>query len=382
MKRWLVAWLCAGLLPAAVLAQEQPQGPQPETPPAAPVEEAPGEQAAPASPAPQSGTTVATPTSGNASVQTPEQLAAQTGWSVMASVGSTVGHGTFIKPEQVAYVDLGVTVQPRFNFRGPGGLRLVASASASASFELTPPDSATGRRFDWSDLRFGLSSPALYELPVVGASVTPVLSLTVPATLRSWWGGSLGVLGAGVGVNRTFGAWILNYQLSGSRGFHRSLAIGPSAPSEGGDVRRDATGNPLDICRAGQQLCASAGLNTAWSVNQTVGVTWAPDPRWTGSLGVGLSHQWRYAVTSAPDEYTAPTLDEHGNPAVHTGMGRTDSLSVSLSGGYNLNDQLSLSFGVSDAGPPLSRDNKRLRFLFVEGAVASTTYSLSLSALY
>ncbi|MCI0572661.1 MAG: hypothetical protein L0Y66_18055, partial [Myxococcaceae bacterium] len=302
MKQCLVAWLCVGLLPTAGLAQETPMGTQAETPPAAetPVAEAHEEQATPASPMPAE-TSVVVPTPTNSAVQTPEQLAAQTGFRLGASLGSTVGHGTFVAPEQVGFVDMGVSVRPSYSFRGPGDLRLLASASASAAFELTPPDSATGRRFDWADLRFGLSAPGVYELPVVGASVTPSLSLTLPAALRSFWSGSLGTLGASVSVRRSLGHWMLGYHVGGSRGFHSSAAVGVEAPSQAEDVRRDATGHALDICRAGQELCASGGINTAWSLSQSLGLTWIPTERWSASVDVGLSHRWRYAVTDAPD---------------------------------------------------------------------------------
>ena len=102
---------------------------------------------------------------------------------------------------------------------------------------------------------------------------------------------------------------------------------------------------------------------------------------WYLSADLSLGTSFRYAVTNGEDEFTSEVIDADGNPVAKTGMGRSDRLGGSVSVSYDITDKLSLSFNVGSGGPPLTADNKRLRFPFFdwESAVGnSVSYSLSI----
>jgi hypothetical protein len=321
-----------------------------------------------------SGASPGSASSVSAAVLTPEQLASLTGWSFAVWSEQAASHALLVPGAAFLGSATGsLGLQPRFNFRGPGGMRLVASAAASLSFEYTPPNAPTGRRLDWSDLRLSLSAPVVVREPRTGLGVTPSVSLTLPTSLPSLFSNTLAVLGAGVSLNRNLqeGRWVLTYGLSGSRGLH---ARAEGGPAPGAALPRDPEGVPLFLCRAGAESCAGLGLNSPWMLSNRLGALFLPSERWFLSAGASLAHVWSYAAAEAADPFTSP----HARP----GMGRSDLLSLSAGAGLNLSAQWSLSAGFSFAGLPLSRDQRTLSVLEPAAWLRAAGYSLSVSALY
>jgi hypothetical protein len=371
---------CLGAVLSAGAAWAQVPAAAAEPAPVSAPAPVPAAAPAPAAAAPDAASAAKAPAA-TAALQTPEQLAAQRGWSLAASLDHAMGHGTFVAPSQLALVTARLGVQPRYSFRGPGAVRLLASANANFSLEYTRPDSATGRRVDWSDLRLGLSAPAVVREPHTGLVLTPSLALTAPISRRSRWAGTLAVLSTAASVTRVWddGRWVLSAGVGGTRGFHRSATVGPG-PGE--PVRHDAAGIPLFLPRAGQELAAALGLNSAWSASGSLSAQFQPTDAFFFTASTGLARTWRYAATDTRDPYTPPATDTQGRPVAQVGMGAQDLLSVAVGAGYSLSPWLSLALGISHAAPPRTADNRSWSVPFVRGAVGNaTTYSLSLSAL-
>jgi hypothetical protein len=304
------------------------------------------------------------------------------GWSLAAGLDHSFGHALLTPGGGWLGAAVGsLGVQPRLNFRGPAGVRLMASASASVSFEYTPPGNPTGRRFDWSDLRLGLNAPAVWRQPAWGLALTPGLSVTLPTSLRSQWAGTLGVLSAGLGLTRAHGPWQLSLQVNGARGLHRTQAVGPQAPAPGAPLRRDADGRPLYLLRAGEQLGVGPGLNTAWTLSHALGALYLPTDALFLSARAGLTHAWAYDADPLRTPGTAPARNTDGDAVVRPGMGRRDVLSLGLGAGVALGPSLSLSLGADHAGAPLTGTQQGLRVADPASWLSSLTYSLSLSAL-
>lgn len=434
MKRWLGAWLCLAV-PTAAWAEEQAPAPAEmeaagEAPAAAsgntlliatPAESGEGEAegskepkdakksaVAAVTPAAQTGegaaaapgtapgapaTVAAAETTVTASPaakatdkpvsvanMTPEQLASLGGFTYSFGLNHSVGHGTFVAPELLADVVGSLSGSVNYNFRGPFEKRYVVSAGASLSYEYTLPDNPTGRRVDWSDLRLGLQVPGLIKLPL-GITGSPSVTYTAPITLGSWWQGSAGGLSGRLGFHKSWNEKLqTSLSLGAGTGLIFSQSSGPTRPDDLATLRRDEAGNPVYICRQANTLCDSGWVNSAYNLNAGLGTTWGFMEGWYLSAGLSIGTSFRYAVTNERDEFSSDVRDADGNLVTKTGMGRSDRLGGSVSVSYDVTDKLSLSFNVGSGGPPLTADNKRLRFPFFdwESAVGnSVSYSLS-----
>lgn len=311
-------------------------------------------------------------------VMTPEQLAALTGVQFNVTLDHSLGAGTFIDSTKYAYLQGTLDVSARYAF-AISGVRLAASGRGTVMYEYTPPDASNGRRVTWRDLSFGLSAPALYKNKFTGINVTPSLSLVVPITPESWQATMITVLGAGVGLNRVFGPFIVQGSISGSRSFFAS-------PQNG--TRRsdyvDAAGNSVYIGRTGESYASVIGNNATWGLGGGLSVTFLANDELSFYASYSLRVGWRNAVTNDPnDPYNPQGMNSNGEPVADVGMGRADTVITSVGANYQLSDHWALTAYIFTAMPPRTADGKNFRFPFwaFEGAANNYSYvGLSLSA--
>lgn len=374
--------LTALLLPVWALAQATAPAATPSTPPAEGSSQTPAAAAPAADPKKP-----ANPLANAVQARTPEEQAAQSGLQVAVTLDHYLGAGTFVDPKLYSSLSGWLTIAPQYLF-SIGKQRLVASASIRGSYEYTLPDTETGRRWAIYDTRVGVSAPALFkEKALTNISFSPSLGLMLPTSLESWNAGLITSISLGLTASRSVGTFDFRASVSGSRSFYGQPASGIRNPTLNGQAApRDTNGNLLAICRGNETLCASAGMNPAWSFSAAGTIQWRATGSFLVYIGYTYLHSWRNAADGgAPDQYTPQTLTADGQPAVKPGLGDSDRTITFFGGSYQLNEHYSIDLGVYTAQAPLMPDNKHVRFPFLSfGSWADNGTSLyfTLSAAY
>jgi len=378
MKTWCAVAAAALLAPGLARAEEP--APQPATAPAA---------AAPAAAPAATATATADPAKEeekkeekkeemapqNASLMTPEQLAALGKWTFNLGMDNIVGSGTFVNAEYFGYVGTAFSLSWTKPLR-LAGKNLLFNGGTGMTVEYSRPDALNGRRVGWSDIRVGLAMPGAYKDKLTGISINPFIGATVPITLESWGQGTITNLTAGVRAIRRFGPIDLRL------GFNGGYTVNTSPY-----VRNYAAPGPDNIatalCRVSDASCGTGGLTNKFNLGTNLVALWFfnDDLLFYGTLGWNV--RWRNAATLEVDEFTPRGVDVNGNPVAQVGLRPTDITSGSLGFNYNLTDVFSVSFTLSNDGPPKTFDNKSLRNPFldlVSPANNFTNYTLSLFA--
>lgn len=321
--------------------------------------------------------------------RTPEEQANQSGFQLATTLDHYIGTGTFSDPKTYASLSAFLTIQGQYLF-GIGKQRLVASATLRGSYEYTLPDTETGRRWSTGDFRLGLSAPALFREKVTGIAFSPSIGLTLPTSLESWNARMIGALSLGVTMSRSVKMFDFRAGLTGAVSAYPTAFSGYRNPEQfdAGGLPKDSNGNLLVVCRPGEFFCASGGSNPFLSLSAFGQVNW----RVGGSLLVYVGYQyiraWKRGITDKVDGFTAPTLDENGNPAARVGLGNTDRTSSYIGGSYQLNEHYSLDLGLSTVQSPLFIDKdgvQRVRFPFLSFGAwndNATSIYFTLSAAY
>jgi len=323
------------------------------------------------------------------SARTPEEQANQTGLQVITSLDHWLGVGTFVDSKSYSYLTANLTVQPQVLF-GVKGVRLAASATLRGSYEYTLPDNDTGRRFAPADIRLGLSAPAVFrDKALTGISVTPSMGVLLPTSFESWNAGLITSLSLGAAATRSFttpvGGFDFRLSLGGSRGFFTNPVNGVrgcSTPSC--TPQRDTFGNQTVLSRPNELFSASAGMNTAWSLNLASQVNWRATGEVIVYVGYTFIKTWREAAAPNLDDMSAKGVDSNGNPVARGGYGQSDRTSAFVGASYQLNEHYSLDLGLSTVQTPLTATGQ-VRFPFFSfGALAdnSTTAYFTLTAAY
>ena len=315
---------------------------------------------------------------GEQSVQLdPEAMAKQSGFNLGVDLDHSVGAGTFVNPDYYAYVGGSLLFSGRYAFSA-GPVRLALTGRWGATLEYTQPDAETGRRFSHSDIRFGLSAPMVYKIPVLGVAITPSLGLTVPVTAESWNAGLVTNLSLGLGFFKGFKFVNLSGNLSGSKGFFLS-----SANTVKASAARDPFGNALVLCRTGETVCGYNGNNALWGLNYALSAQIMPVPWLSFGISWGMGHSWVDAGWA--DEFTPKVLDSNGVPVVQTGVVKRDRMQASVSLTWAESDHFSVTVYLSNSQQPKTADNQAFRFPFFDAlgtAMNTTSFGLTLSAFY
>ena len=212
--------------------------------------------------------------------------------------------------------------------------------------------------------------------------------MVLPTSPESWNAGLIASISLGVTASRSVGSVDFRTSVSGARAIYGKASSGYRNPLavNGGKEQRDANGNLLAICRGNETLCASAGMNPAWSFSASASIQWRATGSFLLYIGYTYLHSWRTAADGGiRDEYTSPTLTADGQPAVKTGLGESDRTVTFFGGSYQLNEHYSIDLGIYTVQTPLFPDNKTVRFPFLSfGSWADNGSSLffTLSAAY
>jgi hypothetical protein len=326
--------------------------------------------------------------SAGSAVLTPEQLAKLSGFFFSASLDHFVGIGTFVDPTKYAYLAAQVNafVSYRTQIKGRAiAFGLQPFGLNGLFYEYTPPDSSTGKRANWSDARIAVSMPALIKESFTGIVATPSFNVIFPTTPESWNAGLITRVGLGLSANRVFMSPIGMIQV-GAGGIGTFGAYRNPQRLVYKDNRRDPAGNPIVLCRTGEQVCGSFGNNPMFAIQASMGVTWSITDFLFASISYGLQPNWTYSAAPTIDEYTPKCVDTNGNPCAQTGINAGIPLqSASVSVSFNITDVISGSLYVWNWGPIYSLDMKRWRFPYWDTEGPANNYTVigfSLGATY
>lgn len=344
--------------------------------------------AAPApAPAPTTVTGEAQPTvvqSGNTEtseiIHTVEEEAARSGFQIGADLDHWLGTGTFINPNYYASFTGALSVSPAYSFK-VGGVNLRASALGRLIYEYTLPDNPTGRRIAPWDIRLGLSAPAVWKEKLTGIAVSPSIGLTIPTSPESWQAGLITSASAGVSLSRSVGMFDFSASVSGSHGFFTNPQNNLKAPNQ-----KDLQNNLVVVCRTGESVCNSPGMNTEWVVSTGGNVNWRITSALIFSVSYSYIHYWAYGLPV--DQYSPQTVDSNGHP-VAVGQGQADRTFGVFGLGYDLSDHYNVSVSASTIQTPRTMGANgqagSFRFpfwAFGNAADNSTTVNFTLSAQY
>lgn len=372
MRQLLAAVLALGLVPALALADEAPPagaGATAAAPTSAPA-------AVASSPAPAASLAPAAPTASLAATDDAKKKKAS-GFRMGVGIDHSLSHATFTKRTENSQLVGAVSLAPSYGFE-LAGINLAASANGSFSYEYTVPNGMTDRRWNYGDIALGLSAPAIFkDDKLTGIAVSPRIGFTLPISLGSWNRGTITNGSLGLGLSRAFGKVNVGASVGASKGFYKEVTRNITEEELN---KRDAQGNAIYFCRTDSDNCGLRGIPRLWSLSGGVNVGYSPIERLSLGMGLNLSTGYAYEMP-VDDEYASQKLDENGNSVIRK-TGRGDNMVGVLSASYQLTDTIGLSFSMGTGQPPLSADNKRLRFPFFSNENAedgATNYSLALS---
>ncbi|MCC6808880.1 MAG: hypothetical protein IT381_15745 [Deltaproteobacteria bacterium] len=356
-------------VPAVELAEDKPA--------AAPAEVA---TAAPASAETTTPATPATPPAGRTAVSAAvnaDQAALsgklQKAWSVMLTLSTSVGIGTFLQSQtpSAAYAGSTLTVEPGYVLSLPADYRVRLSARESFTVEYTPADNPTGRQVDYSDLLLGASA-RLYKIPTIDVDMWGSFRLPLPISLDSVQATLVTALIPGLGLSKSFewgvsAAWRMSlnirYDFVFRKNFHRfnmpiqRASADPYAPT----VYTRTTDTLVD------GGVGRGGSNTDFSISNALTVSFSPWDIVSLSFFIGIGNTFRYPITSTRDFYTP-------EDAV-VGAGRSDTVRSNIDVTITLLPQLLISAGVFTAAPPFAPDNRTLYAPFIIPQSAANNYT-------
>ena len=326
-----------------------------------------------AAPAPNKAQPASSGSLANAVVaRTPEEEAAQSGFSIVTILDHWLGMGTFVDARYYSSLAVNLNLMPRYQFTVKG-VHLAASATARMVYEYTMPDVETGRRWAFYDTSVGLSAPVLFKEKISGIGITPGLGLTIPTSPESWNAGLITGVSLSLSFSRSVKTFDFSAAVSGRRSFYARDAnvYAPANPNA-----RDQYGNLLAVCRAGESACAFNGMNGTWGASATANVAW----RVTGDVmlyaGYSFIKGWKSAASTGPSDPLNPqALDSNGNPVARVGEGQTDRTFGVFGASYQLNEHYSLDLSMTTIQTPLTATGQ-VRFPFFSfGSMADNTTS-------
>jgi hypothetical protein len=386
LRKVLAAVVCLSIIPAVATAQDDAGewraqhdhgAHAPAVTPAA--DPPPAARDAPATVSAESGTQVRV----NA---TPEERQRRDGFNWGVGLSQQMGQSTFKAAVDTENAEMLMDLKSALSLNGSygftaAGVRLSASTGGNVSYELSTPNNVRGRRFFWSDLRFGLAAPGIYKESVTGITVSPSLNLSAPISEVSQWQNVITASSVGVTLARGFGKVNTRLSLGASKTFF--YRDGPGYSADKASTIRDQNQVQLYLCRADDVHCFG-GLNPNYSLSSGLGVSWAPMEKLSLAMNFGLSKSVK--PTQPIDEYSSQaTFDGTSDPVV-VATGSSDMMTGSLSASWAFNRQVGLALSMNTAQKPFYEgESKGLRFPFYgfEGQERSaTSFSLALSSSF
>ncbi|RAL20967.1 hypothetical protein DL240_14955 [Lujinxingia litoralis] len=305
-------------------------------------------------------------------------------WSIGASLGFSVGQGTFVRvandspwADEVhdgsgAYnrVSMRFGISPSysvgdFNFSGNLGF----------SQGLTPNNGMNGP-YETRLGDLGLSAGWKgWSFDAIGVSLRPSLSISLPTSRTSQVATMLLSSSLGLSASKTFFKRLtIGASLSGSRTFHRYT----SPVIEIDDIGEENAIYRYDGSEAvAPGLFAVGGINTPYSLGTGLSASMSFPNKLSASVSYNLRTSWAYRVNES---------DEFSSQYECRGLGCAgQGASGSISLGYPVTDWLSASLSASTFGGPRTPDQKSFVFPFWNFNGAATNQSsigLGLSGSY
>jgi hypothetical protein len=275
--------------------------------------------AALAVPAPQHGDANSSSASGGAP---PVGLYPNSGFHGLAALGSGVGPGLF-GPQWAPALLL---LRPGYGV-AIGEVKLDLSGEVGLGLELALPDSPTGRRLFWSDLRLVLAAPRLWRAQPAQLGLSPYLVAAIPLRPSLLPSPSIG---AGAQLDGRVGSAALGWRTEAGLG--QTPSVDPTA---GGF-----------LCRPGDRCGAGAGT-VGWRNSLLAELIFTERLSFGGALS--LQSAWRQAPAAVVDEYRPTAVDVDGNPVARTGGTAQHALSAQLFAQLRLGPHFGLTLSVPSA---------------------------------
>lgn len=281
-------------------------------------------------------------------------------WSISASLGSTIGQGTFVDPandsEWAGLVDDGDNAYDRVNLSL--SLRPAYSFgdySVSGSFGAVQWLTAGGGANEPGEFRIqdvGLSGGwAGYTIPVIDTQVGAGLSLQLPTSTFSRALNLIVGTSVSGSLSKTFFERLtLSYSLSVGKDFHEREDLTVDAEDVGVENVLFRSGEAV-----GGGQYAIGGVLTEWALVNGVSANVKIWEKLSGSVSYALIDSWTYDWEN-DDSFTAPLAD--------TGRGHGQATSTGISLSYPVWEHISLSGGIATSQQPKTDDQKSFRFPF------------------
>jgi len=279
-----------------------------------------------------------------------------------ASLSTSVGQATFVQNDNADNPSVGqsLSLGPSYTLTD----KLTLGLGWSIGWEYTnpdPPGNTTGRRYSPSDISGSISHSELWSDDVTGLSLSGSLRAIAPTSFESRGANTLTNVSASPKLAKSFGDKLsLTYGL----GFTKYFPLTEAKGSTGTKVDDDGIPLCLDSEREGGGC--QGGLNTNFTISNTIGASYTFTDKLSGSLSLGLAHGWKIAPEGVS----------------WTEQRRLDSTSGSLEVSYTIDETYSISGGISSGQPALDERGSRPRFPlfdFETPANGFTTFGVTLS---
>jgi hypothetical protein len=303
-------------------------------------------------------------------------------FKIGVGIDHSIGSGTFAA-SRYALVAAKLTVSPSYAFAFRG-VELSASANVTGSYEYTPPDNPTGRRYDWADIGLNLSAPSFFiDERLTRIAVSANVGATLPISLASRWSNVITAFSGGLSLSRTIGKFTLDGTVGAKKPLYSSLGL--RLPL----WLVQQTNRTACMGAAGGQLpsaCLAAvgtdGVPPLWALSGAISARYQLEEKVSLSAGFGLGKTFKHVV--GVDEFSTQAVYSNGQP-VADAQGQSDRMIGTLGASYQLTDAISVSLAMGTVQAPLTADGKALRFPFfafrnVEDSY--TSYSLSFAGSY
>jgi long-subunit fatty acid transport protein len=288
------------------------------------------------------------------------------------ALSTIVGEATFVANRDTndAVVAQSVSLGPSYRLTDHVSVGLGWSLGWEYTTPDGPPGAPVNRRYSPSDISGSISHSDLWSDHRSGLRLSGSIRAIAPTSFESRQNHTITNVTVSPSLSRAF----LKDRLTLSYGFGFTKYF-PAQATRGFVGCAD---DPSFLHPPGQeqpstdsQRCGGGGMNTNFSISNSLGGSYKFTDKLSGSIGIGLSRAWKFT----PDG----PVGSSGEPGLTGGLWQTTG---DLSMSYAINDTYSVSGGVSSGQPALDSRQSRPRFPlfdFETPANGFTTFGVTLS---
>jgi hypothetical protein len=325
------------------------------------------------------------------SIQT--SSAAQKHWSdkikLTSSMESVIGSGSFIESSKTddPYYSTTLSLTPNWQFNKHLSVAahmlltyewtvLVTPCSDSSSprpigapqYDCSDTSDPSGRRLDWSDLRFVVQHDHLYKF--FGIEIGADGGLSLPTSIASQASDNLFTLDVNGQLSRQLGPLSINLGLGAAKFF----PLNNAATLDAADVNNGAT--PIGHCPSFRQTncILLSGFVPSWRISGDFSLSIEVPQIEELSAGIGVSYAYSSRHGREPDQFSSSQTDRDGVPIVD-GSNASDTTSGYFEVSYEITDRFTSTLGVSSGQPARTEDGRSIRFPFYDFISPANNYS-------